>query len=77
MGVNGGLAMLHPDRKRITTFTLNDGLPSVGFPEHAGIETANGDIILPSYNGFIRFDPASYKEVKSKFQFLYFGLLHF
>ena len=73
MGVNGGLAMLHLDRKRITTFSLNDGLPSVGFPEHAGIEAANGDIVLPSYNGFIRFDPASYKEEKTNFNFYISG----
>ncbi|WP_164972760.1 ligand-binding sensor domain-containing protein [Lacibacter luteus] len=62
VGVNGGMAMLHPDRKRLTNFTINDGLPSIGFPEHAGITAANGDIILPSYNGFIRFDPLAYKE---------------
>lgn len=68
-GVNGGLAMLHPDRKQLTTFTLSDGLPSIGFPEHAGIQAANGDIILPSYNGFLRFDPAAYKEERVNFNF--------
>ncbi|HJS54431.1 MAG TPA: histidine kinase, partial [Chitinophagaceae bacterium] len=73
VGVNGGLAMLHPDRRRLTTFTLNDGLPSVGFPEHAGIETANGDVIMPSYNGFIRFNPASYKEENTNFNFYISG----
>lgn len=69
IGVNGGLAMLHSDRKQLTTFTLNDGLPAIGFPEHAGIQTANGDIILPSYNGFLRFDPAAFKEEKTNFNF--------
>ncbi|HEX7846467.1 MAG TPA: two-component regulator propeller domain-containing protein [Chitinophagaceae bacterium] len=73
VGVNGGMAMLAADRKRITTFTLNDGLASVGFPEHAGIQTSNGDIILPSYNGFIRFNPALYKEEKRKLNFYISG----
>ena len=73
IGVNGGMAMINPDRKKITTFTINDGLPSVGFPEHAGIQAANGDIILPSYNGFIRFDPKAYKDEKGKLSFYISG----
>ncbi len=73
VGVNGGMAMVHPDRKQITTFTINDGLPSVGFPEHAGILAANGDIILPSYNGFIRFDPAVYTEENRNLSFYISG----
>ena len=73
VGVNGGLAMVHADRKQITTFTINDGLSSVGFPEHAGIQAANGDIILPSYNGFIRFDPRIYKDEKRTLSFYISG----
>jgi ligand-binding sensor domain-containing protein len=73
VGVNGGMAMVHPDRKHITTFTIKDGLPSVGFPEHAGIKAANGDIILPSFNGFIRFNPAAYREEKRKLSFYISG----
>lgn len=73
VGVNGGMAMLHPDRKQLTTFTINEGLPSTGFPEHAGIMAANGDIILPSYNGFIRFNPADIKEEKRDLNFYISG----
>jgi len=69
IGVNGGLVMLHQDRKHLTTFSLSDGLPSVGFPEHAGIQMANGDIMMPTYNGFIRFNPADYKEEKTALDF--------
>ena len=77
IGVNGGMAMLHEDRKQLTTFTLNDGLPSIGFPEHAGIQAANGDIILPSYNGFIRFDPYNYKKEKKDLNFYISGYFIF
>ena len=73
VGANGGMAMVHPDRKQITTFRIHDGLPSVGFPEHAGIQASNGDIILPSYNGFIRFDPTVYKKEKRNLSFYIAG----
>ncbi|MES2645820.1 MAG: two-component regulator propeller domain-containing protein [Bacteroidota bacterium] len=74
MGVNGGLTMLHPDRKQITSFSLSDGLSSLGYPEHAGIQTSNGDIMIPSYNGFIRFTPGDYQEEKTA---LHFYLSHY
>lgn len=61
MGVNGGLTLLDADRKTITTFTQTDGLPTVGFPEHAGIRLQTGEIVFPSSNGFILFDPSQYK----------------
>lgn len=77
VGVNGGLVMVNQDRKQLTTFTLNDGLSSDGFPEHAGIMAGNGDIILPSYNGFIRFNPEDYKEEKTDLNFYIKGYLVF
>lgn len=73
VGVNGGMAMVHADRTQVTNFTINDGLPSIGFPEHAGVMAANGDIILPSYNGFIRFNPSAYKEQKQNLPFYISG----
>jgi hypothetical protein len=45
----------------------------VAFPEHAGIQAANGDIIFPSNNGFIRFNPADFKEEKTMFNFYVSG----
>ncbi len=73
IGVNGALMMLDSDRKQFTSFTLDDGLSSVAFPEHAGIQAANGDIIFPSNNGFIRFNPADFKEEKTMFNFYVSG----
>ncbi|HSK13831.1 MAG TPA: two-component regulator propeller domain-containing protein [Phnomibacter sp.] len=69
LGVNGGLTMVHADRKGISRFSLSDGLPSIGFPEHAGIKTANGDIMLPTYQGYLRFDPNDFKEERSDTRF--------
>lgn len=73
VGVNGGLTMIGADRKQLTVFSLSDGLPSVGFPEHAAITTANGAIIMPTYNGYFRFNPADYKERKDSFNFYVTG----
>jgi streptogramin lyase len=61
MAVNGGLMLLENDRKTFTTFTQTDGLPSVGFPEHAGTRLRSGEILFPSNNGYILFNPAQYK----------------
>lgn len=60
MGASGGLGVLEKDRKTITTFTLADGLPSVGFPEHAGIIDNNGIAWMATYNGYIRFNTGAY-----------------
>ena len=73
LGVNGGLMVLHADRKQFTSFTINDGLPSVGFPEHAGVQLKNGDIIFATNNGFIRFDPANFDEKQTELEFYIAG----
>ncbi|MEN9548855.1 MAG: hypothetical protein RIR12_1446 [Bacteroidota bacterium] len=73
VGVNGGLTMLSKDRKKLTVFSQNDGLSSVGFNEHAGITIPGGDIIMPTYNGYLRFNPNAYKERKAFFNFYVSG----
>ena len=73
IGVNGGLTMLSADRKKLSVFSENEGLPSVGFNEHAGITAPNGDIIMPTNNGFFRFNPGTYKERKLAFNFYVSG----
>lgn len=73
VGVHGGLIMLDAPRQKITRFTLDDGLPSLGFPEHAGIMTANKDIIFPSNNGFVRFNPANYQPESRDLRFYLAG----
>lgn len=56
-GVNGGLTLIENEGQKIKTFTEVDGLASVGFPEHAGIKSKTGQIILGSNSGFIYFNP--------------------
>src|SRR5215204_3988334 len=73
LGVSGGLMLLHADRKQFTTFSLSDGLPSVGFPEHAGVQLRNGDIIFPTNSGYIKFNPANFKEEHKDLQFYIAG----
>lgn len=68
-GVNGGLTMIERDRKKIRYFSEVDGLATVGFPEHAGIKTSSGKIILSSNSGFIYFNPSMYKEEKNNYPF--------
>jgi ligand-binding sensor domain-containing protein len=73
VGVNGGLTMLDKDRKLLTIFTMNDGLPSAGFTEHAGLKLRNGDIIFPSNNGYIWFSPSDFKNESEATRFYISG----
>jgi ligand-binding sensor domain-containing protein len=73
VGVNGGLTMLDTDRKQFTIFSPDDGLPSIGFPEHAGIQTFNGDFVMPTYKGYIRFNPLAFKHDSSPLRFYLAG----
>lgn len=69
MGASGGLTVLEKDRATMTTFTLADGLPSVGFPEHAGIIDSNGVAWMATYNGYVGFNTNSYKPDASRIAF--------
>ena len=60
IGTGSGLMMLDSSRKYFTSFGLNDGLPSIEFPEHASSVLNNGDLMFPTQNGFIRYTPGSY-----------------
>ena len=62
VGINGGLTLIEENRKSITTYTEADGISSTGFPEHAGIKTADGHIIFPSNIGYLLFDPGNFKD---------------
>lgn len=69
MGASGGLSMLDQDRRTMTSFTLADGLPSVGFPEHAGIIDSQGVIWMATYNGYLKFNTHEYNLAASKIPF--------
>lgn len=59
-GVNGGLTLISPDRKSFTVFSQESGLPSVGFAEHAAVQSASGIAIFPTYQGYVLFRPNQY-----------------
>lgn len=61
-----GLMVLDEERTYFTSFTLPDGLPSISFTEQPGYEAPNGDFIMGTLNGFIRFNPLNFKPVPNK-----------
>lgn len=68
-GVNGGLTIIDKDRKKLKVFSEADGLASVGFPEHAGIISNSGKILLPTNAGYVYFNPEAYKDKNNKYPF--------
>lgn len=68
-GVNGGLTLIEKDRKKIKYFGEEDGLATVGFPEHAGIINNLGHIVLSSNSGYIYFNPSDYFQENNSYPF--------
>jgi len=62
LGTGSGLMMLDSSRTFFTSFGLQHGLPSIEFPEHAASVLPNGDIMMGTQNGFIRFAPGEFKK---------------
>jgi streptogramin lyase len=63
IGTGAGLMLLDSSRQYFTTFRLEQGLPSIEFPEHAASVLPSSDIMMPTQNGFIRFMPDQYKAI--------------
>jgi ligand-binding sensor domain-containing protein len=68
IGTARGLMMLDADRKTFTPFGEADGLPEIGFQEHAGFVARNGNFIMGTLNGYIRFDPLKFQQEKLNVQ---------
>lgn len=62
IGTAAGLTMIDSSRKFFNNFGEESGLPIIDFPEHPAIYVSNGDIMMPSVRGYVRFDPLQYKE---------------
>ncbi|MBK8685619.1 MAG: histidine kinase [Bacteroidetes bacterium] len=69
LGVNGALTMIETDRNTISRFTTNDGLSSVGFHEHAACISPNGEIWIPTYIGYLSFNPKEYRKQEPSLPF--------
>lgn len=61
IGSSRGLMMLDSSRKNFTAFDKNDGLPHLAFNEQVGYITKKGHFIMPTFNGYIRFNPLDYR----------------
>lgn len=62
ISTGAGLVLLDSGRTYFTSFGLQHGLPSIEFPEHAASVLPNGDVMMGTQNGFIRFSPGAYKK---------------
>ncbi|MDF2190358.1 two-component regulator propeller domain-containing protein [Paraflavitalea sp. CAU 1676] len=60
IGTGSGLMMLDSSRRYFTSFGLQHGLPSIEMPEHSGTTLRNGEIIMPTQNGYVRFNPLDF-----------------
>ena len=61
VGSASGLVLIDSNRKHFTVFDQQNGLPHVAFNEMSCYTASNGDFIMPTMNGYIRFDPLQYK----------------
>ena len=66
IGTGKGLMMLDSSRQSFTNFGLQDGLPTLGFTEFEGNTLSNGDVVLSTQKGYIRFNPLNYATEKRK-----------
>jgi hypothetical protein len=65
-GTAAGLVMLDKDRKYFTHFGENEGLYVTDFNEHPAFTLSSGEVVMPSGQGFVLFNPMNYKEDTSQ-----------
>lgn len=75
IGSSRGLMMLDSSRKNFTAFDKNDGLPHLAFNEQVGYIAKNGHFIMPTFNGYIRFNPLDYRPAGSRIPVYITGIL--
>ena len=74
IGTANGLMLLDSNRKNFTYFNEEDGLPSLNFSEHPAHYTRDGRVMMPTTNGFIRFDPMQIRPEKDTFNLFIAGI---
>lgn len=62
LSTNNGLVCFNPDTNFRKVYTVSDGLLSNQFNYQSGYKDQNGFIYMGSINGFIRFNPASFRD---------------
>ncbi len=67
MGTSKGLCMMDSLRTRFKTFGMEDGLASIEFNDQSAFRTSNGQMMFPTYKGFLYFNPAHYHIINTSF----------
>jgi ligand-binding sensor domain-containing protein len=60
-GTGAGLVMLDKSRQHFTHFGKEDGLHITDFNEHFAFTLSTGEIMIPSNQGYVMFNPHNYK----------------
>jgi len=77
IGTNGGLSKFNPDENEFVNFTINDGIQSKEFSEHAVYKKADGEVIVGGINGINTFYPDQIKVSNIKPQITLTGFYFF
>ncbi|MES2776951.1 MAG: histidine kinase [Bacteroidota bacterium] len=75
IGSSRGLMMLDSSRKNFTVFDRNDGLPHLAFNEQVAYITKKGHFMMPTFNGYIRFNPMDYRPAGTHIPVFISGLI--
>ena len=57
VGLSNRLVMLDSMRRKFTYFDQEDGIPGPYFTEHGALTDRDGYIVMPTTDGYVRFDP--------------------
>jgi len=62
LSTNAGLVRFDPEGRTFQNYTVNNGLKTNQFNYQSGYKTRDGIIYFGSLDGFVRFNPSSFKE---------------
>ena len=62
LSTNSGLIRYSPEKGVLRNYSINDGLKTNQFNYKSGLKTSDGTLYFGSIDGFIRFNPSTFKE---------------
>jgi hypothetical protein len=75
IATGAGLTQLDASRKNFTTYTVEDGLPTIEFSDMPATRLKNGEFLFPSIRGYVQFDPLKIQGVKD-ILYVYLSAIH-
>ena len=66
LSTNSGLVRFDPEKRTFKNYTVNNGLKTNQFNYQSSLKTRDGIIYFGSLDGFVRFNPSSFKETPLK-----------